>query len=263
MSEVALVEVDGDAHAAVSRGLELVGRFSKARIKKASVVVKVGVFNHKSRRTNYPTVDVVGGIINAFKEAGEIYLVESDNYKGSGFERLQVWKELFSQQVVPFNLSDDDDTREVEIAGETMELSNILFRPKIFVSTHALRRYEKGTILKNLFGLIPIRKKAVYHKKLVPIILDLFEVIGGVDLAVIDATRAHSGPSARRSKETNVVIVGKDAVAVETVGATLIGPNPEKMQVIQEAAKRGLGEGHIDNIKILGTPIEDVKERFR
>ncbi len=255
--------MDDDAQAAVDQALDLVGRFDEARMREIPVVVKVGIFNHKTRRANYPTVEVVGGITNAFSEAEKIYLVESDNYKGSGSERLQVWRELFSQKIVPFNLSEDEDTRQVEIAGEKMELSNLLFRPKIFVSTHALRRYRKGTILKNLFGLIPLRKKAVYHQRLVPVILDLFEAIGGVDLAVIDATRTYSGPSARRSKETNVIIAGKDAVAVETVGATLIGPNPEKMPIIQEAAKRGLGEGNIDNIEILGTPIEDLKDRFQ
>lgn len=263
MSKVALIEVEGNAQAAVSRAMDLVGRFDEAQIRETPIVVKVGVFNHKARKPNYPTVKVVRGITNAFNEAQRIYLIESDNYKGSGTERLQVWKKLFSQQIVPFNLSEDEDTRQVEIAGEKMELSNMLFRRKIFVSTHALRRYEKGTILKNLFGLIRIRKKAVYHKKLVPVILDLFEAIGGVDLAVIDATRTYSGPAARQSKDTNVIIAGKDAVAVETVGATLIGPNPEKMPIIQEAAKRGLGESNIDNIEILGTPIEDLKDRFQ
>ena len=82
-------------------------------------------------------------------------------------------------------------------------------------------------------------------------------------MAVIDAMRAYSGPSARRSKVTNVIIAGKDAVAVETVGATLIGPRPEEMPIIQEAAKRGLGESNINNIEILGTPIEALKGRFQ
>jgi uncharacterized protein (DUF362 family) len=82
-------------------------------------------------------------------------------------------------------------------------------------------------------------------------------------LAVIDATRTYSGPSARRSKETNVIIVRKDAVAVETIGATLCGLNPEKMPIIQKAAERGLGEGNINNIEILGTGIEDLKNRFQ
>jgi len=38
--------------------------------------------------------------------------------------------------------------------------------------------------------------------------------------------------------------------------------NPDKMPVIQEAIKRGLGEGRLEKIEILGTPIEIVKEKF-
>jgi uncharacterized protein (DUF362 family) len=232
-------------------------------MKATPVVVKVGVYKHTGPYTNYPTVDVVRGITSAFNDAPTIYIVESDNYKGSGTERLHVWRELFSPTIVPFNLSDDADTRQVEIAGESMALSHLLVSPNIFVSTHALRRSKRGTILKNLFGLIPIRKKAAYHKKLVTVILDLFEAIGGVDLAMLDATRTYSGTSGKRSKETNVIIAGNDAVAVETVGAILVGPDPTEIPILQEAVIRGLGEGNIDNIEILGTPIDGLKDRFR
>lgn len=72
--------------------------------------------------------------------------------------------ELFSPTIVPFNLSDDADTRQVEIAGEPMALSHLLVCPNVFVSIHALRHSTRGTILKNLFGLIPLREGAAYHK---------------------------------------------------------------------------------------------------
>ncbi len=65
--------MDDDAQAAVDQALDLVGRFDEARMREIPVVVKVGVFNHKARRTNYPTVEVVGGITNAFNEAEKIY----------------------------------------------------------------------------------------------------------------------------------------------------------------------------------------------
>ena len=51
-------------------------------------------------------------------------------------------------------------------------------------------------------------------------------------------------------------------MAVETIGATLVGMNPEKMPIIQQAIKRGLGEGDIRKIEVLGTSIEDLKARF-
>jgi uncharacterized protein (DUF362 family) len=125
--------------------------------------------------------------------------------------------------------------------------------------------------LKNLLGLIPDPKKARFHKKLDTVLLDAYEATGGIDLAVLDGTYTyrgagampHAGPdSARYRIETNTLVVGRDAVAVETVGATLVGMNPDKMSVIQEAIKRGLGEGRLEKIEILGTPIEIVKEKF-
>lgn len=262
VSKVAIVECNGDAQESLNQALQLIGRIDDLNTAKRSVVVKVGVFNHKGSRINCPTVNVVSAIVDAFNEAPQIYIAESDNYKGTGLERLQIYTELFTERVVPFNLSDDSDIKEVEIADEKMRLSHILFKPNVIISTHALRRYEKGTILKNLLGLLPERKKVRFHKKLVQVLLDTYEAIGSVDLAVLDATRTYSGPAAIRSLQTNVLAVGRDAVAVEAIGAVLVGLKPEKMPVIQQAIERGLGEGDVDKIEVLGSSIESLKERF-
>lgn len=94
------------------------------------------------------------------------------------------------------------------------------------------------------------------------VLLDIYESIGGIDLAVIDATRTFSGPAGISALNTNILVVGRDAVAIEAVGAAFIGLNPNKTQVIQEAMKRGLGEGNIEKMEILGIPFERLKERF-
>jgi len=260
-SKVAIVQLDRDARASLKQALDLIGNHSDLNKGNRAVVVKVGVFSHKG--VMYPTVRVVDAIISNFNNAQKIFLAESDNYRGTGLERLQVYRKLFENRVVPFNLSTDTETRKVKIAGEEMEFSHVLFKPNVFISTHALRRYDKGTILKNLFGLIPERKKARFHKKLVAVLLDAYEAIGGIDLAVIDATRTYLGPAARKGINTNVLVVGRDAVAVEAVGATLTGLKPEKMPVIQEAMKRGLGEAKIERIEVVGNSIESLKERFQ
>jgi uncharacterized protein (DUF362 family) len=261
-SKVALVELNGDAQAALNQALKLIGEIDDLNTAKKPVVIKVGVFNHKGPRVNCPTVGVVGAIANSFNKASQIYVAESDNYRGTGSERLQIWKEIFTERVIPFNLSEDTDIKEVEIAGEKMGISHILFKPNVLVSTHALRRYDKGTILKNLFGLIPERKKARFHKKLVAVLLDTYEAVGGIDLAVLDATRVYSGPAAAKALDTNVLVIGRDAVAVEAIGAVLTGLKPEKMPVIQEAVNRGLGEGDVEKIEVLGHSLESVSERF-
>jgi len=50
------------------------------------------------------------------------------------------------------------------------------------------------------------------------------------------------------------LVVGEDAVAVEAVDATLTGLNPEITPIIQEAMSRGLGEGRLENIEVIGKP---------
>ncbi|HVO37225.1 MAG TPA: DUF362 domain-containing protein [Candidatus Acidoferrum sp.] len=268
-SKVAIVESNGDAVKALEKVVELIGKIDDLNTDKRSVVIKVGVFDHTTE--NHTTVEVVDAITKCFNKAPKILLVESDNYKGKGTERLQIWKKLFTKRIIPFNLSDDTDTRKVKIAGEEMSLSHVLFKPNVLVSTHVMRTFEKGSILKNLFGLIPDPKKARFHKKLDTLLVDVCEAVGGVDLAVLDGTYTyrgagampHAGPESTKYRvKTNMLLVGRDTVAVETIGTVLVGLNPQKMPVLQEAKKRSLGEADPDKIEIVGIPLETAKERF-
>lgn len=260
-SKVAIVEVEKDANTAFEDGLQLIGGIADLNSAKLEAIIKLGVFN--PTQGQHTTIDVTRAIIRSFSRAPRILLAESDNYRGTATARLQIWQELFTERVNPFSLSEDTITRNVVIADEEMALSHILFKPNVFISTHALRKYKEGTVLKNLLGLVPMKKKARYHKKLVPVLLDLYEAIGGIDLAVIDATYTFPGPSSSEGVQTNLLVVGRDAVAVETVGAMLVGLKPEKMPVIQEAIRRGLGEGSIEQIEVAGSSLEQLRRRIR
>jgi len=119
--------------------------------------------------------------------------------------------------------------------------------------------------LKNLFGLLPMPQKAVYHKEEVfySLLTGLYEAIGGIDLAVLDGTQFHHQAMGDFAVPAGVLLLGRDAVAVETVGALLAGLKPEKMRIIQEFAQRGLGEADIKRIDIAGTPLESLMDRFK
>jgi uncharacterized protein (DUF362 family) len=269
-SKVAVVEFGTDVHRSLEHALELIGKIDALNTSKRSVVIKVGVFDPEAE--NHTSVSVVDAIAKSFGKAPKIFLAESDNYKGTGSERLQLWKNLFSNRVVPFNLSDDPEAKKVTLADEEIPLSHILFKPNVLVSTHVLRGFEQGSVLKNLFGLVPDRKKARFHKKLAVLLADIYETTGGIDLAVLDGTYLYRGvgatphvgaESVKDRVKMNTLVVGRDAVAVETVGAILAGLNPEKMPILQEFVKRGLGEGDMKNIEIVGASFESVKEKFK
>ena len=247
--------------------LKQIGSIEDLNSPDRTVVIKVGVFNHKAQ--NHTSVEVLKSIIDSFPKAQKIYIVESDNYIGKGSERLQIWKQLFNKRVVPFNLSEDKDTKKVKVADEEIGLSHILFKPNVFVSTHILRKYERGSILKNLLGLIPDSRKARFHRKLEPALLDMYQAIGGIDLAVLDGTYLrygtssdpHIGPDGDKFKTaTDIVLLGRDSVAVEALGLALAGLKPEKTPIIQEAVKRRLGTGDLGKIRIIGESFEKLEE---
>ncbi len=261
VSKVAIVDLKPNAEEAFKEASKLIGRIDDLNTPKRSVVVKIGVFDPKA--DHHTSVAVVDAITRGFNKAPQINLAESDNYRGKGLERLQKWKSLFSQRVVPFNLSEDTDTKQVKIADERIALSHILFKPNVLVSTHVLRTYEQGSVLKNLLGMIPDRKKVRFHKKLAATLMDIYEAIGGIDLAVLDGTQLALSVTAKGKRvPTNILIVGRDAVAVEVVGATLVGLKPEKVPVIREAMNRGIGESNIDKIEIVGASLESLRAKL-
>jgi len=51
-----------------------------------------------------------------------------------------------------------------------------------------------------------------------------------------------------------------DAVALDAVGSYLIGFKPEQIGTTVAAFKRGLGEMSLDKIKIIGTPLEKIRQ---
>jgi uncharacterized protein (DUF362 family) len=266
---VAVVAADAFATA-----LDLIGGIEDLHTSVRRVVVKVGIFNVETGICT--TVPTLQSIITAFDRAHEVRVVESDSFAGPGLARLELWRDCYGGRVAPFNLSADPETRSVRVAGELVPLSHVLFAPRTFISTHVPRRYAEagdedlmnlGFVLKNLLGLIPDTKKFRFHKQLPTALLDLYEAVGGIDLAVLDGTRAFLGWREKRvTVSPRVLVVGRDAFAVEAVGAHLVGFDPAEMPVLREARARGLGETDLDRIDIRGdveTPRRRILEVFR
>lgn len=266
-SVVAAVNLRKKHQDAVREACDLIGGIEDIDVPDRDVAIKVGVFYPAAGW--YSTVEVVDGIIKAFSHAPKKYLVETDNYQGSGTDRLKVWESLFSDTVIPVNLSDETDTIPVKVPNPikevTIDLAKLVLKPRVFVDTHVMRAYERGSILKNLFGLPPTRKKVQYHKSEIffNVLTSLYKAIGGIDLAVLDATyysQFFKGKQARA--RTDFLFVGRDAVAVEAIGLHLAGIKPQRAQVIQSFVEQGFGIGNLDKIEVVGVPINDLEMRF-
>ena len=264
---VAAVDIRKHKQDAVKHACDLIGGISDINVSNREVVIKVGVFYPAIGW--YSTVETVDNIIKAFSQSPKKYLVETDNYQGAGADRLKVWESLFSDTVVPVNLSDEEETIPVKVPNSirdvTINLAKLVLKPRVFVNTHIMRTYERGSILKNLFGLPPTRKKVQYHKSEIffNLLTSLYEAIGGVDLAVLDATyfsKAFKGKGAKT--RTDFLFVGRDAVAVEALGLHLAGIKPHKTQVIQSFVERKLGIGDLDKIDVVGVSLDKLEHKF-
>jgi len=256
-AKVALVKINGNAAEAYKKALKIIGE--KSFLDAKNVTIKVGIYD--KRNTNYPTVPVVKAVADSFAKSKRVLIVESDNHNGKALERLQEWKEVFSERVKPFSLSDDPQTREVTVIGEKLRFSSVLFKPNFFVSLHVLRKGKAGCVFKNLLGLIPDIRKERFHDKLGAALVDMAEAVGWIDLAVIDGTYLYGAewkegvPLPRERKD--LLIVGRDPAAVETVGSTLAEEDPLDIPSLKIVKERKLGETDISRIEVLGESIHD------
>ncbi len=65
-------------------------------------------------------------------------------------------------------------------------------------------------------------------------------------------------------KDFNVIVAGKDPVAVDAVGATIMGFEAKHdIPMLRGAEMEGLGVATLDKIEVVGTPIEKVRRQFR
>ncbi len=256
--KVALVRSDHGAAEAITQAVQLLGGLDALNTSTREVTIKVGIYDQRNQ--NYPALPVVRAVTAAFTRAPRIRLVESDNHNGLALDRLQVWKALFSEWVVPYSLSTDPQVRVGVVCGEPIRFSHVLCNPHVLVSLHVARQGTAGSIFKNLLGCIPDTRKERFHATLGAALIDIATAVDGIDLAVIDGTYVYGSewkagqPLPREQR--NFLLVGRDPVAVETVGSLLVGENPLTIPSLVAAQQRGLGETDIQRIAVLGESVD-------
>jgi ferredoxin len=67
------------------------------------------------------------------------------------------------------------------------------------------------------------------------------------------------GPSGGEPRKIGVVMASEDCVSLDSVSANIIGYKPYQVDITRIASERGLGKGKLEDIEILGTPLEEVK----
>jgi uncharacterized protein (DUF362 family) len=168
-----------------------------------------------------------------------------------------------------------DDVERVELQTRASKLRE-LYLPKTVtgvdyvVSMPKLKTHHWAGVtlsLKNMFGVVPggcygWPKNVLHWAGIDNSVLDINATVRP-DFAIIDGIvgMEGNGPIQGTAKNSGVLILGDDPVAVDATGARVMGLLPEKVKYLAQASTL---LGHIDTGKILqiGEQIEAVQSRF-
>lgn len=150
---------------------------------------------------------------------------------------------------------------------ETIESYKLVTEADVVISVPKLKTHDQTEMtcsIKKLKGLLTDKNKRAMHQEgLFEGVVDLLAAVKP-RLAVVDAIICQEGlgPIFGKPVEMDLVLAGKDLVAVDSVCSRLIGYEPGEVILTVNAAARKLGIMEPDQIEILGEPLEKVKRRF-
>lgn len=272
LSSVSLVKHEHDIEKTINEAVRLIGGFGVLKnpfIIKPNLCTDVDVTGVAT--TNVKTVEALMKLVLKEDRNLQIRIVESDSeskYADDAFEKLgfKSLEERFVNagfDVSLINLS-QEPVEKVEWDGlyfKRPALPKILTKDGYFVSlavakTHSLT-FVTG-VMKNLFGLLPRKDQSFYHPHINEVIFDLNRLIKP-DLCVVDAVRGLEGVLSGRTRRLNLVIVGRQPVAVDATMTRVMGFNPEKIRHLAMAEKYTLGTLHP---KVVGERLEPTTVKF-
>ncbi|MDF2840330.1 MAG: hypothetical protein K0Q99_1102 [Clostridia bacterium] len=196
--------------------------------------------------------DSSGGAIAGIAPTGK-------SLKVSGLEAVAaeegaVIKNFDSEGVVSIK-PESGIVKEMHLAKPMFEADVVINLPKL--KTHSAAIYTGA--VKNVFGCIPGLKKADFHK-LAPdpkyfgeITADIHKACK-IKLHIMDGITAMQGegPTAGGTYAAGKILISEDPLALDVVAAKMLHLNIQDVPILQTAMERGIGEGRLENIELLG-----------
>jgi len=269
MAEVAIVKGTNPVEVTV-KALEMID-VDEALSEKKPVLIKPNYINASHPSTGITTDSrVIEGVVKFLKNRGvkDVLIGEgsgfTDTFKAfrvAGVDKVaKRWNvgliDLNKDEFVEVSPPSPLALKRVKIAKTALE-STIISVPKL-----KLHRMTGVTLsIKNMMGAVA--PKGSMHNHLNEKIADLASTIKP-SIAVVDGIIASKGhETSGNPLEMNLVIAGTDPVAVDAVGAAVMGVRPDRVKHLRLAEKKGIGTCNLKRIRIVGEPIERVRKKFR
>lgn len=246
----------------LQQSIEFLGGIDKFIQPGDKVLLKVnltGPFEPMQGATTHP--NVVQALVRILKEHGaHPVIADGPATILSPLDITGMNKVAEEEDVDAFILKDYELVKKEKslLVDEIMYSSDVLYADKVIsvpkLKTHALTLYTGA--IKNSFGTVAYEQRKQLHthrsiEEFSKVLVDVFSV-RVPDLFIIDGILGMSGigPVHGNPENYNVLLASSDPVAIDTIGATLLGYNPEHVLMIQEAANLNLGENDINKVEI-------------
>jgi len=263
-------------------------------ILKSSKEVYVKVNGIDFKKHAYTSPEVLEAVIEYLNKIGaKVYVME--NSTQANMTRIVFamtgYKELCEKTGTEIIYLDEEDTKSFEFKGKpsakddpkgynlkTFRLPMTIVKimenrdsityinlPKL--KMHSMTRVTLG--IKNQWGFPQHEDRGKDHNyNLHSKLVDVYEYIKP-DICLIDGIEGtihgHYPPTAfvdRLVKQFNILIGGRDTLAVDVVGARIFGLTLNEVPHLKIAYERGLGEGDLSKINVIGKNLEDYKEKY-
>lgn len=186
------------------------------------------------------------------KDVADELGVDSTQFEAieNGFQKIEVPGSIYLKSIYAARLA--------------LEADFIVNLPKI--KTHASTWFTGA--VKNMFGAVATstRKEAhalATYERFSGALVDVYSVFRP-GLAIMDAIVGMEGEGPRHGNKRSLglIIASKDPVALDAAASRVIGFDPLEIFATRDADARGLGNGDIDRIEVLGEQIANVEIDF-
>ena len=271
MSKVAIIKGSRPVETTVKALKMIRSDVDSALSAKKPILIKPNYINSRHPSTGITTDSrVIEGILKFLREhkIEEIIIGEGSGwadtfqaFKVAGVDAVaERWGvklvDLNKDKFIEVNPPDPLSLKKVRLAKTALE-STIISVPK-------LKPHRIATVtlsLKNMMGALA-SKGSMHKGSLSKNIADLASILRP-SISVVDGIIAGEGhETGGNPVEMNLVIAGTDPVAVDTVGAAVMGIPPTDVKHLVLAEKKGLGTCNLEEITVLGEAIERVKRKF-
>ena len=292
MTEVFIVDTTQGLKSAVNQLFSNIKKSGPILKSSKEVYIKVNGIDFKKHA--YTSPEVLEAVIDYLKNiGGNVYVMENSTQANMTRVVFAIngFKEVCKKTGAEIIYLDEEDTKTFDFKGKPSSKDDPkgynlkTFRMPITIAkiienrdkftyinlpklkTHSMARVTLG--IKNQWGYPQHEDRGKDHNyNLHSKLVDVYEYIKP-DITIIDGIEGtihgHYPPTAWEDqlvKQFNILIGGRDTLAVDVVGARVFGLTIDEIPHLKIAHERGLGEGDLSKIDVIGKNLEEYKEKY-